>query len=49
MEVWLLDMIRIYNVSCGDVWWAHSSGYVISRFISVFDCSQFSPFYIYIL
>ena len=38
-----------YNVSCEDAWRAHGSGYVISGFVSVFDCCQFSPPYIYIL
>jgi hypothetical protein len=38
-----------YRVSCGEAWRAHGSGYVSSGFVSVFDCSQFSPPYIYIL
>ena len=53
----MLDMILIitclegpnYNVSCGDPRRVYGSGHVFSRFVSVFDCSQFSPLYLYIL
>jgi hypothetical protein len=33
-------MFRILYVSCGDAWRAHSLGYMISGFVSVFDTTS---------